>query len=58
VEFVKLFELAGDQTGGGGIAALPPDLKEVREMGEFRRVHKLRLVPFPPKDSPISFIGK
>lgn len=30
VEFVKLFEIADDQTGGGGIAALPPDLKEVK----------------------------
>lgn len=30
MEFVKLFEIADDHTGGGGIAALPPDLKEVK----------------------------
>lgn len=29
VEFVKLFELVGDETGSGGIAALPADMKEV-----------------------------
>lgn len=32
VEFVKLFEIADDQTGSGGIAALRPDLKEVKTL--------------------------
>lgn len=31
-EFARLFELVNDSTGGGGIAALNPDVKEVRQL--------------------------
>eukprot|EP00903_Cladosiphon_okamuranus_P008645 g8289.t1 len=54
VEFVKLFEIADDETGGGGIAALPPDLKEVVAIA----LRKLQMGPMPDVEGQLSsFLG-
>ncbi|CAM9859349.1 unnamed protein product, partial [Ectocarpus sp. 12 AP-2014] len=54
VEFVKLFELVGDETGSGGIAALPADMKEVVAVA----LRKLQMGAMPDVEGQLSsFLG-
>ncbi|CAM9306949.1 unnamed protein product, partial [Ectocarpus sp. 4 AP-2014] len=54
VEFVKLFELVGDETGSGGIAALPADMKEVVAVA----LRKLQMGAMPDVEGQLSsFVG-
>ncbi|CAN0343330.1 unnamed protein product, partial [Pylaiella littoralis] len=53
-EFVQLFEIVGDQTGGGGIAALPPDIKEVVSVA----LRKVQMGTMPDVEGQLSsFLG-